>query len=837
VTDYRKMQTEIEGQGIERGVVRAREAMARDLSRGDILGNSTVRDMMDVALARTVETLKVWHEGEVGRRGKPHRLTVFVELLGVEAVGFIALAATCNAVADRRKHRDVAAAIGERLEDEARYAMLREEAPGLYAHRMEKLKKTLSKRFKKASMDQAVAYAGIDTTLYELPTEEKAALGLALLDGVVVPASGLFDVESIARRAGSGVVHEKTIGWSLAATDAMWQRVQDGTSFWLPPVALPCVIPPKAWGPAARGGYHDKLAGKFPLVRKGGAERNRAARENASPILWEALNALQEVRWSINADVLRVMRHALSLELGGYGFPAERVEVPARLTDEAIALLTPEEIREHKAKRRAAYEASLAANAERADAHRLLDTAAMYEGHPMYFPYSMDFRGRIYAISSYLTPYGSDRHRGLLLFAEGAELGSNGRKWLAVHGANTIDKLDGIKVSKLSNEDRVRFIEARHELIVATAADPFTNNWWAELENPWQTLAFCIEWAKLDAHIKSGKVAGAFVSKLPIQMDGTCNGAQHYAAMFRDALGGAAVNLLPGDKPEDLYLKVADRLTADLKVKGEAGDEMAMLWFHSGMIDRSLVKRCVMTYFYGSKVFGFRQQLIGLIKSDKKLEAKALAAFGYADETRKKPRYREACGYLAKEIQGALSGVVKGAHDGMLWLQGWAKVIGNRGKKVSWIVPVTGMAPEQAYVIQQTTQIKTVMFGTIMKATVWSDSPEINTRKQVTAISPNVIHSLDTAHLMLTLSMLPGIPVGTVHDSYWSLAGHTDVLRQATRQAFVQLYSMDVASMLEDQFKAAAPELTPEELAMLSPRPEQGTLRIEDVLDSEYFFA
>lgn len=41
-----------------------------------------------------------------------------------------------------------------------------------------------------------------------------------------------------------------------------------------------------------------------------------------------------------------------------------------------------------------------------------------------------------------------------------------------------------------------------------------------------------------------------FRSRLPVQMDGSCNGLQHYAALSRDAPGAHAVNLLPVDRPQ-----------------------------------------------------------------------------------------------------------------------------------------------------------------------------------------------------------------------------------------------------------------------------------------------
>ncbi len=48
----------------------------------------------------------------------------------------------------------------------------------------------------------------------------------------------------------------------------------------------------------------------------------------------------------------------------------------------------------------------------------------------------------------------------------------------------------------------------------------------------------------------------SYVCCLPVHQDGSCNGLQHYAALGRDAAGGAAVNLTPSDRPQDVYTDV-----------------------------------------------------------------------------------------------------------------------------------------------------------------------------------------------------------------------------------------------------------------------------------------
>ena len=78
--------------------------------------------------------------------------------------------------------------------------------------------------------------------------------------------------------------------------------------------------------------------------------------------------------------------------------------------------------------------------------------------------------------------------------------------------------------------------------------------WWRESEEPWQTLAACIEVTKA---VRSGNPEN-YVSQLPVHQDGSCNGLQHYAALGRDELGARSVNLHPLDVPSDVYSEVLE---------------------------------------------------------------------------------------------------------------------------------------------------------------------------------------------------------------------------------------------------------------------------------------
>ena len=50
----------------------------------------------------------------------------------------------------------------------------------------------------------------------------------------------------------------------------------------------------------------------------------------------------------------------------------------------------------------------------------------------LYFPHSLDFRGRAYPMHPHLNHLGNDLCRGVLSFAEARPLGRNGLGWLYV---------------------------------------------------------------------------------------------------------------------------------------------------------------------------------------------------------------------------------------------------------------------------------------------------------------------------------------------------------------------------------------------------------------------
>ena len=92
-------------------------------------------------------------------------------------------------------------------------------------------------------------------------------------------------------------------------------------------------------------------------------------------------------------------------------------------------------------------------------------------------------------------------------------------------------------------------------------------------------------------------------------------------------------------------------------------------------------------------------------------------------------------------------------------------------------------------------------------------------------ISPNFIHSQDAAHMSLVIHQFEG-DFGAVHDSFSTHASDVEELLTITKSVFIGMYNEDnYFNNIQARIEATATQ------------PELGSLNIEDVEKSDYFFA
>ena len=435
----------------------------------------------------------------------------------------------------------------------------------------------------------------------------------------------------------------------------------------------------------------------------------------------------------------------------------------------------------------------------------------------VYFPWTCDFRGRLYALPSYVNPQADDLGKALLTFADTKELGEAGAYWLKIHLANCAG------VDKVSFEERVKWVMEHEQEILSSAKDPIANRFWEDMDSPFQFLAACFEYQGLHEQGIS------YRSSLPVAMDGTCNGLQHLSAMLRDPVGGEAVNLVPSMKPSDIYTKVLNVLKqmVEQDITSDSTDATQKLIAEAWLphLDRNITKRPVMTTPYGVSSYGIREQV-----RDQIIERDLFR--GYAINQ------KEFLVYLTERIERAISEVIVAAPTVMGWLQEAARRISEKDKNargISWSVPGSEFRVIQRYYADQRVDVNVFLGSQRIRVRVdEQDEKCIAGRRQITGISPNVIHSLDASMLVQTVRALSkqGIShFALIHDSYGCHACDIPVLHQALRREFVDIYTNhDVLAELKATWEQAYD-------IQLDPLPEYGDLDIHMVNHSRYFFA
>lgn len=603
----------------------------------------------------------------------------------------------------------------------------------------------------------------------------------------------------------------------------------------------PCIIAPIPWTNYTNGGYHGELQAAVKLLRLHDTKTiysdNYLKKLNQVELsaTKQAINAIQATPWKINAKVLEVLECFIAQGGGKAGLPYfDLAPAPAKIaadaSEEEVKVYKKEMIKYWKGNtKRVSLCMRVTANQKVARQYSKYDR--------IYFPCNMDFRGRVYPIPSF-NFQGDDVNKGLLLFADApACINMQAIEWLMVEGAN----LAG--VDKVSYADRKQWVLDNEAAILASAEDAIGTTFWQVQDEPWQFLSFCFEWARWKAWELLHGTPEGFVVEIPIAFDGTCSGLQHFSAILRDEVGGAAVNLIPSDKPQDIYGVVAAKVNLQLAEDAKRGTEdnpvkedkrggtfysfgtksLAQQWLVYG-VDRKVTKRNVMTLAYGSKAYGFKEQLYtDIVKID--IEENTNSVF---TDSRK-----QAAGYLGKVIWEAVGTTVIKAVEGMKWLQECAKECAKERQVVSWTTPA-GLPIQQHYMEVDSRSIQLRCMGKHIRLYSKKVSGNIDKRKQGSGIAPNFIHSMDACHLQLTTCncVRRGIKhFAMIHDSYGCPAAQAQEMYEAVRESFIDMYEENDVLEL---FRADLQMLTKNTLPK---PPSKGTLDLECVRSSKYIFS
>lgn len=863
--DIAVKQLQLEHEAYTEGERRFIKNLERQTERGELADNQVAKPLMQTLVPKIAQAVKEWHEGPDGKLSTSRPSVAFTMLSTEEkAVKVRSLRISCESAAviilkvilsklvkpEGIPITPMASAIGRTLEDEIRFGRIRDKEKEHFKKAIaDNLNKRAGASYKKAYM-QAVEASMLEQGQLEdawgtwSPTEA-VHVGIKMLE-IVIQSTQLVELKRYG--AGNAAADVEMVHLSDFWVKKMAQR---GFSLaGIAPVYQPCVVPPKPWTGVVGGGYWAKGRRPLPLIRLGSKSAVARYEDVYMPEVYDAVNIIQNTPWKVNKKVLEVVNMVEKLN----NTPIDDIPQMEPLKPEDYAGETEEELKAWKKSAAGIYRREKARQSRRLSLSFIVNQANKFsQFKAIWFPYNMDWRGRVYAVPMF-NPQGNDMQKGLLTLAVGKPIGADGFKWLKVHGANCAG------VDKVTFEERIKWVEDNHDNIMAAAKAPMDSiEWWGKLDSPFCFLAFCFEYAGVMHHGLS------YSCSLPIAFDGSCSGIQHFSAMLRDHIGGHAVNLTPSGKVQDIYRIVSDRIEEELKVllvngtdnemvthedkkTGEITErlklgtrELARQWLTYGM-SRKVTKRSVMTLAYGSKEYGFADQVYEDIVMPA-IDSGSGAMFTEPSQASR---------FMAKMIWEAVSVTVVAAVDAMKWLQGAAKLLAAEVKDkktgeilkpclpVHWVTP-DGFPVWQEYRKKDTTRLNLMFLGSFnLQPTVnRGTKKELDKHKQESGISPNFVHSQDGSHLRKTVvhthRKYGVMSFAVIHDSFGTIPADAEYLFRGVRETMVETYrDNDVLLDFYEQFEYQLHESQRDKLPEL---PKKGKLNIEDILSSDFAFA
>ncbi len=627
---------------------------------------------------------------------------------------------------------------------------------------------------------------------------------------------------------------------------------------------LPMVIPPKDWTTPYNGGYHDPAIRKTYNLIKG--SRNDLSDlldqyPNGFDVLMEAINNIQSTPFKVNEYVLDAIKyiHDNKIDLGSKGVPRyvkayeehigqekteaffelrktfERTE-EGRMTPESIAALLAfartvvedsdqledKEVWKGWSKiRKDIAKFTESDNSKKILLDNVIRDASRFINTEIYFSYNADYRGRIYPLAGQFSPQGSDTSRGILEYA-------NGVKPTSVAAINMIAReiANNYGEDKISFEDRAQWVEENTDQILECANDFMFSDFWTTADKPFLFLMGCREWAKVIKARKSGDQLN-FISTMPCGFDGSCNGIQHYSAMFKDETGAAAVNLIDHDLPADVYRQVADKALEICSTKSSRVAKMIVQVnedLKGKLFGRDVAKRSVMCLPYGVSQGSSNKYVYETVEKHMK---------GY--NTVSAAQKKSIRSMIGKLIWEAITLVVEKPVTGKEYFQAIATELANDGHGLTWLTP-TGMPVRQMLMKKEVKphKVRVTVNGKALCRHYPRYSNEIDAREQANAIAPNFVHSFDSSHLQLTVNAAAKEGMTNflfIHDSFATDCNDATRFNDIIREEFVKMYQEDHVNNFHTKVETVLDRELPFE------RQEMGEFNMDKVLEAKFFFA
>lgn len=462
---------------------------------------------------------------------------------------------------------------------------------------------------------------------------------------------------------------------------------------------------------------------------------------------------------------------------------------------------------------------------------------------PFYINTHADWRGRIYTQSFFITYQGSELSSSLIQYFEGQTMTESGLNYLYIYGANCYNENN---ISKKNFIDRINWVKLNYNKIISLDIVFIL-----KAESVFLFTAFCLNMRELE------KDKNALIYT-PIFLDATCSGIQHLAGLLKDQEVGERVNLISQDDNEDvadIYSDLIKPINEAINQYGESHKDCESFKYIE--LKREHIKTPIMTKNYNVSTIGIANQL--------RSKFKQIHKSGGSNKNDKTTSYI---------VPSKTNFVVLNYYQVFILAQiideqifkslPSLKVIYNYFKDIIkltvvlnipcvWFTP-SGLKLTQHYNISEQNKVS-IRFGKSSNTVVLRrKTSKLDKKKQVQAIIPNIIHSLDASHLINLINTAISNKFNqiiTVHDCFGSQANDVAKLIDLVKKEFILLYTQSnflnlyhdrfIQSLKDNNYTVEKDENGLEyfkplrRIIYLPKKPILGNLDIEKIINSKHF--
>lgn len=417
-----------------------------------------------------------------------------------------------------------------------------------------------------------------------------------------------------------------------------------------------------------------------------------------------------------------------------------------------------------------------------------LDVARTYKNTTFYLNINLDWRGRIYTKSYYLDYQGSEFSLAFININKAESLTEEGKYYFYIYGANIFNEDN---ISKKPFEDRYNWVINNLNNIYS-----MHENFILKAESPTLFAAFCL-------NMKHLKEDSSYLINFPVFLDATCSGVQHFAAMLLDKRLAESVNLIDSQDEnvvKDFYNTVIPGINKALNNAWKKDSKA--IKFVDIKLDRKILKRIIMTKAYNVTTYGINEQLKSCLEKIKKTilikkdngHVRLKDVVDYRVPTTTSEGFIQLDTLEIEKMGDIISENIFKNYDSLYdvykYLKNMAKITIKLNLPITWSTP-TGLELTQNYNLSKIQKVTVNILGK-NKTAVWKKwTKEKDTRAEVQAIIPNIIHSMDASHLMEVIYKWSKKYeyILTIHDCFGCHPNDMLNLSTLVREEFINLYS------------------------------------------------